>query len=60
MKFLKCKICGGEADIVGNDRAINKKIKCCKCGFSNNTESRGPEVVIINRRKGHTDFGGDL
>lgn len=50
MKFLKCKICLGEIDIIGNDRAINKKIKCCKCGYSNSTETRGPEVVIIRKR----------
>jgi hypothetical protein len=41
----------GEADIVGNERAINKKIKCSKCGFTNETpESKGPEVIIIRKR----------
>jgi len=50
MKFLKCKICLGEVDIIGNERAINKKIKCRKCGFTNQVEARGPEVVIIRKR----------
>jgi len=50
----------GEVDIVGNDRAINKKTKCCKCNFTINTEPRGPEVVVINRKRGYTDSGGNL
>lgn len=55
MRFLKCKICLGEADIVGNDRAINKKIKCRKCGFTNQVEVKGPEVVIIRKRPSSGD-----
>jgi hypothetical protein len=50
MKLLKCKVCMGEVDIVGNDRSINKKVKCRKCGFSNENEHRGPEVVVIRKR----------
>lgn len=50
MKFLKCKICSGEVDIIGNERAVHKKIKCRKCGMSNQTEAKGPEVVIIRKR----------
>jgi hypothetical protein len=50
MKFLKCKLCSGEIDIVGNDRNINKKTKCRKCGFTNDAPPRGPEVVIIRKR----------
>ncbi len=50
MKLLKCKICGGEADLINNDRAVNKKIKCRKCGFSNDHVNKGPEVVVIKRR----------
>jgi hypothetical protein len=45
----------GEVDIVGNERSIHKKIKCRKCGFTNGTESRGPEVVIIRKQ---STFGG--
>lgn len=51
MKLLKCKICLGEVDIVGNERAVNKKTKCRKCGHTNDShENRGPEVVIIRKR----------
>lgn len=50
MKFLKCKVCGGEVDVVGNERAVHKKIKCRKCGITNQSESKGPEVVIIRKR----------
>jgi hypothetical protein len=55
MKILRCKICLGEADIVGNARAINKKIKCRKCNFSNQTEAKVPEVVIIRKRPSNED-----
>jgi hypothetical protein len=50
MKLLKCKICLGEVDLVGNERSINRKVKCRKCGFTNETEQKGPEVVIIRKR----------
>lgn len=51
MKFLKCKLCLGEIDIVGNDRGIIKKTKCRKCGFTyGGTQSSGPEVVVIRKR----------
>lgn len=50
MKLLKCKICLGEVDIVGNDRATFKKVKCRKCGFTNESENKGPEVVVIRKR----------
>ncbi len=51
MKLLKCKLCSGEVDIVGNEKVINKKIKCKKCGFTNESESKFPEVVIIRKRR---------
>lgn len=53
MKFLKCIFCDGELDILSpNDRSINKKTKCRKCGFSNaeNAEKKEPEVLIIRKR----------
>ena len=52
MKLLKCKVCGGEVDIIDNDRTINKKIKCLECGFNNIDELAGkkPEILIIRRR----------
>jgi hypothetical protein len=51
MKLLKCKLCSGEVDIIGNERSINKKIKCRKCGFSNEIESKFPEVFVIRKRR---------
>jgi hypothetical protein len=52
MKLLRCKVCRGEVEIVGNERAINKKIKCTQCGFNNleTSEKKEPEVVIIRKR----------
>jgi hypothetical protein len=50
MKILRCRICMGEVDIIGNPRAVNKKIKCRKCNFTNDTGSRGPEVFVIRKR----------
>ena len=51
MKLLKCKICAGEVNIIGNENLINKKIKCSKCGFTNDEyEQKFPEVVIIRKK----------
>lgn len=52
MKLLKCKLCKGEMDIVGGERAVNKKVKCRSCGYSNENETgyKQPEVVIIRKR----------
>ena len=53
MKLLKCKLCAGEVDIVGNTRLINKKIKCRKCGFSNLKEDSKKittEIVVIKSK----------
>jgi hypothetical protein len=50
MKLLKCKLCLGEIDIVGNERSVNRKVKCQKCGFTNEFENKGPEVVVIKKR----------
>lgn len=56
MKLLKCKLCAGEIDIIGNEKSINKKIKCQKCGFNNiELESKLPEVLIIRKRKFNHD-----
>lgn len=59
MKFLKCKLCSGEVDVVGNERSINKKTKCKKCGFTYGApvESKGPEVIVIRKRP---IMGGEL
>ena len=50
MKLLICKICSGECDIVGSERAISKKIKCTKCGFTNDSNKKQPEVVVLKKR----------
>lgn len=52
MKLLRCKLCRGEMDIVGGERAINKKVKCRSCGYNNESETdyKQPEVVIIRKR----------
>lgn len=51
MELLKCKYCRGEVDIVANEYAINKKVKCRQCGFSNlDTVKKDPEVLIIKKR----------
>lgn len=52
MKLLKCRVCSGDMEIVGNERAINKKVKCLKCGFTNANEQgrKEPEVVVLKKR----------
>ncbi len=51
MKLLKCKLCGGEVDIVANHRAVAKKIKCRKCNYSNLSykDKPMPEIVVIKK-----------
>lgn len=51
MKLLRCKVCSGEVDIVGNEHAVNKKIKCTKCGFNNLEEKKKEPIVIIKKRR---------
>lgn len=53
MKLLRCKLCRGEMDIVGNEHAVNKKVKCRNCGYNNldePAEKKGPEVIIRPKR----------
>lgn len=50
MKLLKCLLCKGEIDVIGNERATNKKVKCQSCGFSNQEEKPQPEVMILRKR----------
>jgi hypothetical protein len=56
MKLLKCLLCDSECDIVGNERGINKKVRCRQCGHNNVDEptKKAPEV-IIRRRVGNPD-----
>lgn len=51
MNFLKCIICDGEVDIVGNEYFVNKKIKCKKCNFTNLVSAdKEPEILIIRKK----------
>lgn len=51
MKLLRCKICRGEMELINNDRSINRKVKCFKCGFTNaNDISKEPEILIIRKK----------
>jgi len=57
MKLLKCKLCLGEVDLVGDHHLIERKIQCRKCGFSNDKEKRGtgPEIITIHNRRPRFD-----
>jgi hypothetical protein len=52
MKLLKCKLCHGEVDIIGNFRGVTKKIKCLNCKYSNSSDKEKilPEVVVIKKK----------
>ena len=50
MKLLRCKLCRGEVDIIGNEKAIQKKIKCRKCGFTNDDQKSVTEIIVIKKR----------
>jgi hypothetical protein len=50
MKLLKCLICNGEVDVIDAERMVNKKVKCQKCGFTNQEEKPVVEVIIGKRR----------
>ena len=52
MKLLKCKLCGGECEFVGNEHSVSRKVRCLACGFNNFDEpdKKGPEIVIIRKR----------
>lgn len=50
MKLLRCKLCHGEMDVIGNERATHKKVKCRQCGYSNETIDKLPEVVVLRKR----------
>ena len=50
MRLLKCKFCSGEMDIIGNEHAVNKKVKCRKCNYTNDIERKEPEVLVMRKR----------
>ena len=49
MKFLKCKICENEVEIVGNNRSIKREVNCQYCDPEYKEQDFEPEVII--RRK---------
>lgn len=51
MKLLKCKVCSGEVNIVGNERAVKKKIQCTQCGFNNLEDQEKKPIIIMKRRR---------
>lgn len=53
MKLLRCKLCHGEMDIIGNPKAVFKKVKCRKCSYTNAVEKEKiePEVIVIRKRQ---------
>jgi len=46
-------MCRGEVDIIAGEKAVNKKVKCRQCGFSNEFEqgSRATEIVVIRKNR---------
>jgi hypothetical protein len=51
MKILRCKLCRGEVDIISGELAINKKIKCRNCEYSNEPDPIKQTEVIVIRKK---------
>lgn len=51
MILLRCKLCMGEIDIIGNEKLINKKVKCRRCGFNSEPEQKSPEIIILRKTK---------
>lgn len=53
MKLLKCVLCEGEIEIIGNFDSVVKKLKCLHCGFKNFNDKEKPKnTEIIYKRKG--------
>ena len=56
MRLLKCKLCGGECEFVGNEHTVQRKVRCLQCGFNNlDEEKKGPEVIIRKRPQNDTN-----
>lgn len=52
MRLLKCKLCMGEVDFISGEHSVNRKVKCRKCGYTNENENenKGPEVFVVRKR----------
>ncbi len=48
MKIFKCIICHGQIEFLNQD-FIEKKVRCCKCGFTNDFVKE-PEVFVIKKK----------
>lgn len=51
MKLLRCKVCAGECNIIGNEKSVSKKIECSQCGFNNLDNQPKKEVIVLKKRK---------
>jgi len=49
MKLLKCVLCEGEIEIIGNFDSVVKKLKCLDCGFQNFKEHKKEPVIVYKR-----------
>lgn len=51
MKFLECLLCSGELEIISNEAAPNKEVKCNYCGYSSRyNKDHEPEIIIRRKR----------
>lgn len=50
MSIINCLFCKGELEIIGNLKGFEKKVKCKKCNFTNNSNEKELEVTIIRRK----------
>ena len=48
LTFLKCIICKGEVEIIGNIFGTHKKTRCLSCGHTN--ESRQADIEVIRKK----------
>lgn len=46
--MLKCLVCGGELEVLGNLDDFTKKVRCLCCGFENLPKR---EVLIIKKSR---------
>lgn len=50
MKFLKCKLCKGQLELLDN-KGIVRRVCCKKCDFNNIENQKEPEIFVIRKRK---------
>ena len=51
--MIECLLCNGELEIISSN-GINKKVKCLRCGFTNEEKSLSkkilPEIIVIRKK----------